>query len=500
MHPGYWVLRQAALTCPDASLFVRARTPSKYKTHFRHIDRLDRLTEQWDRWLFSALNEYNGRGSLIEFAINPRAQSGPNGSVVPAAICVGLFPGKHFSLERRLRQLAMLKSMRFSPSYVIQTKASIYAVYQLDSSISETRRLGISKKLAYLTDTALKGRSSCRDLLLPLPGFTFSDSPVKLIHPESRGSCSVRNHKEFKRFPDISGRKLEKYEHLLTEGGENDEVRLYLESLLWEASELGDARNTLAQVVSASERRAQKKLREKIGQAFQEPDQEIIPRTRVLPLKFVVLVTVYMNRGAEMSVGELAKLVYRYTGRRLNDDVDLATGMQGVDRGIISQLIELGYTQNAVLDFYGRTEHRAGEGKSSEYLSSLYAYELEKLRAESLVVKRVSDPAEKKAWEFIVAVCAQLEKTPLEKFAKVRGDVLDLDVLACHPLYEKQLIEEGKSPLTRSHIQLSFRNCHDPYWLGSEDVDDRKIWRFSVSRLREQGLSLVFASLTNQKN
>ena len=107
MHPGYWVLRQIALTCPTASLFVRARVPSRSRVRFRHIDSLENVADQWDRWLFPALNEYSERGSLIEYAINPRAEGPRNPEVVGTAVCVGLLPGRHFTLKRRLRQIAI---------------------------------------------------------------------------------------------------------------------------------------------------------------------------------------------------------------------------------------------------------------------------------------------------------------------------------------------------------------------------------------------------------
>jgi hypothetical protein len=500
MHPGYWILRQIALTCPTASLFVRARVPSRSRVLFRHIDSLENVADQWDRWLFPALNEYSERGSMIEYAINPRAEGPRNPEVVGTAVCVGLLPGKHFTLERRLRQIAMLRAMHFAPSYVIQTTRSCYAVYQFDSVVDEARRMGIARKLAYLTDTALEKRASDPYLMLPLPGFIAGRDAVKLIYPEPHGSCEIRTPSEFSHFPDVSGKKLEKYEELLAQGGEGDDARSFLEGILREASEVGDARSTLVQIVSAARRRSQKRIRKTLGAPFREPDQLVVPDIRALPLIYLQLAITYMKKGIEMSISEMAKLVYRYSGRRLNDDVDMPTGMQGIDRAIIAQLIELGYVEGAVLDFYRRPEFRAGIGKPDEYLRELYSYELEKLRAADAVPRQVAEPTQRAAWEFIVAVCSRLETTELGKYAKVRGDVLDLDVLACHPLYEKQLIEEGKSPLTRSHIQLAFRNCHDPYWLGSEDVDDRKMWRFSVSRLREQGLPLVFASLTAAKN
>jgi hypothetical protein len=161
-----------------------------------------------------------------------------------------------------------------------------------------------------------------------------------------------------------------------------------------------------------------------------------------------------------------------------------------LDRRIISQLIELGFTLKAVIDFYHRDGHLCGIGKpAASYLRPIYTEEINCLRA---ICPPKPEPAKNTPLlECVTSVCQMLPEFSQEERARlacVRGDALFLNAKASYRLYRAAQISQNLTPVSSAEITNCIGHSQEPYWLGCRMIDDHKMWGLSMKFIQSLGL------------
>ena len=496
-----YVLRQFSGIIQNAFTTVTVRD-SKGLTVFCHHLPLNNPEEEWNGWVLAALASYNKQGSIVEYNVNP-AINPRRKAISCLSTLVGYFETHRTKLSDRLRQMAILHKARFEPSYVVQWADGLCGVYVLDGQLTVERHKALSRNLARQIDSASVKKSDQPSFSIPLPGFFYKGKVVKLLHPAKPTHVAVRLYSagEFVNFPELT---MENVERFYKEAADlSDERALeFVASLLREARENGDQRAVLIGAVVNKRRSINRKLKD-LALGFNEPDKTVIPHFKAVPVKYWNDFWTYVRYGPATNEDVLARLVHRILNATLKPGPEeRGLACQGLDRHLIREMIDSGYTCAAVIEFFARPGHNIGHGKDAVYLSQLYNVEITALRTAAKEMSQQEMKVSAHTFDFIKSVCVAIDKIgdakKLGAAARIDGECLNLNLAKAYAkFYVPEMIAAKKLPLSMRQVKFIFQNCSDHYWLGKASHTERYGWRFSIPQLQRHKLLKTFAPLTN---
>lgn len=495
MHEGLWLLDQLLQADREASVKIRCRGKSCHIHNTYHVSGKD-LYAAWRDWLFAALCRAKESGLSVEFGVNPRtgrrAKSigHPDTQCVPLSVPVNFDVTPEYSHAERLQQVAFLSAAAFEPSVLIRSREKLYGIYLLDVRTGEAERYNLAARLAKLVRSKRWMSIVKPDAVLPMPGFTErgGSRPVKIVQPPPVGMAKLYTLAQFVDFPDAGKENYAEY-YRRAQADPADSKR-FLSGLLEEARRLGDRRGVLAGAMLDRMAAKHLRMRRKLG-IFEEPTKNAIPPIEVLTaLKYHAMTMTYVRQGREIRRETLRRFVRALL--RLDLDVNLPTAeaFEAIDRRIVSQFIEMGYTLQAVTDFYWRTGYLCGKHASAEYLKSIYDKEIALLRA---IPEPIAKPSLRNTplLDCVMMVCRMLPaftKEERKALARVDGEILMLHAKKSYRLYRAAMIANSLSPNTSAEVSGAIDACRDSYWLGSRMIEGHKMWCLSMKHLQSVGI------------
>lgn len=496
MHEGLWLLDQLLQLDREASVKIRVQEKSSRRISIAHYIKGKDLYAAWRDWLFAALCRASEGGSSVEFGVNPRtaqlarAKGHPDTKCIPLSVPVNFDVRTEYSHAERLQQVAFLSAAGFEPSILIRSREKLYGIYFLDSPVEEKERYNLAARIAKLVRSKRWMTIVKPDCAMPLPGFVERGGRgiIKIVQPVAAGPARLYALAQFVDFPDAGKENYAEYYRRAK--ADPAEARRFLSELLREARRLGDRRGVLAGAMIDRMAAKNLRMRRRLG-IFEEPTKNAIPPIEVLTaLKFHAMTMTYVRQGREIRRETLRRFVRAMLRLDLDVNIPASQAFEALDRRIVSQLIEMGYTLKAVSDFYWRAGHLCGKDASPEYLDSIYGEEIALLRA---VPEPIAKPSLRNTpfLDCVVMVCRMLPEFTKEErraLARVDGEVLLLNAKKSYRLYRTAMIAHNLSPSTKMEISKSIDACRDSYWLGLRIVEGHKMWGLSMRHLQSIGI------------
>jgi len=196
----------------------------------------------------------------------------------------------------------------------------------------------------------------------------------------------------------------------------------------------------------------------------------------------------YVLEGLELRRDLLAKLVWRICRKHWGIDFD---GPEVLDAKLIEQLIRLGYTLDAVLEFWFRPEHRLAAHSNAAYVRETYQRVHDTVHAPQPLPDMRSGNV-----ITMLAICLKALETEPQRF-RMKFDrrtvnaitlygveVLALNPEKCHEVYLEECARLRVSAVPFRTISEEMRCLREPYWLGYRPTCKPYTWRFNAQVLQ----------------
>jgi hypothetical protein len=190
---------------------------------------------------------------------------------------------------------------------------------------------------------------------------------------------------------------------------------------------------------------------------------------------------------------KMAALVWRQFGKVWGKDIK---NCRPLDRKLVQTLVREGYSEDAIVKWWFQPEHRHSTNHQDEYVRELVGEEKERW---DILAKQTEEL--RAVPQLLAEYLDHLVrgKHPVTDECRIQGDVLRLCPRTAYRLYARNMVAEGKTPLTEKEITVLLRNLHHmraPYWLGKTSDDSPYSCCLSMTRLKEHGYGPNLSLLT----
>jgi hypothetical protein len=330
----------------------------------------------------------------IYFGVNPRLHKIGNKKEHVEGFCslyLDMDSNKGYTKEQRWMQIQFLIDYGFAPTFVIGSGDGYHVYWVLSRLIAAAEGEALEKHLIELTDCKAGGNVADVTRILRLPGFYNvkkwyeGHTPVAgIVYPanfmeaiENKILLPRHEIETFKHFPPCSMKALAEYKKkaLTIHPYEDDEYKRIMREIVLEHGKLG--KDQQARLMATEIQTEQANLTKAKSPTFWEPTLKIVP-----PLDDIKWprgrnwLKKYIKKGYEgLTAEELTKIEEGYACK----PGELSASE--LDSKIIYALITLGYTHEAVREFWLRPEHKTyrpeKESRSPTYFADTYAKMLE---------------------------------------------------------------------------------------------------------------------------
>jgi len=244
-----------------------------------------------------------------------------------------------------------------------------------------------------------------------------------------------------------------------------------------------------------SEQRKFRKLVQELSPGTALPELNVVPAVDALKLPpGCQQLLRYVKAGPRMRHDKMAALVSQQFGKVWGRDIK---SCRPLDRKLVQTLVREGYSEEAIVKWWFQPEHRHSVEHQEEYVRELVREEKERwaiLAKQTEELRAVPQPLAEYLDHLVQG------KQPVTDECRIHGDVLWLCPRTAYRLYARNMVAEGKTPLTEKEITVLFRNLHHmraPYWLGKASDDSPYSCALSITRLKEHGYGPDLSLLTS---